>query len=176
MKTVLALSAASAALMLTASAANAQDCVNGYKELGNGVILTCDEKMSSFTQQDEILPGEGSTEESAEMVDAAVPEEAFVAAGEAAMEAPEEPLFTGSIATAETPEQSPLEASEQAVAWSGGPECVNGYRELGNGVILTCESEPGSFAQQITAPVADLGAAMTEQTAPAQGASGGSAY
>ncbi len=41
MKTILALTAAAAALA-AASTANAAECMNGYQELGNQVIIRCD--------------------------------------------------------------------------------------------------------------------------------------
>lgn len=128
MRIVLAITAAAAAFVMSAPTANAQECMNGWQELGNGVIIACDDIAGAPAATEEMI----------------VPEEAFV---EEAAEAPppEEPIYTGSVvpqSSATTPEQQPLqqpvEETQLSALGAGEPECLNGYRELGNGVIVAC--------------------------------------
>jgi hypothetical protein len=113
-------------------------------------------------------------EESVETADEIVPEEEFLATGETV----EEPLVTGSIATDMdddvTPEQFPLN-------FTSDPECVNGYWETGNGVIMACEQEFDQFAQAPasstpTEPAPDLNATVDEEAPTTEASSGGSTY
>jgi hypothetical protein len=106
MKTILALAAAASATVLAASLANAQECVNGYRELGNQVIVLCDEGFAP---------------------EAAVPEGGFPEAGVPETEASaypaeplpqEEPLITGSISTGEEAVQPGIAAPPPEVTAS----------------------------------------------------------
>lgn len=101
MKTILALAAAAAALT-AASTANASECMNGYRELGNQIIVRCDSTP--------MVPVVG-----------VLTRPATVAA---------DVLITGSIA--------PLGASSQSAPAANDDGCVNGYRTLGNQVIVLC--------------------------------------
>jgi hypothetical protein len=153
------LSAAAVALLVAASAASAQDCTNGYRDTGNGVTLKCDAISDTLA------------------ADAAISADDEGAAADASAEAlPEEPLFTGTIfAGGETENGDSLEAD--VMAEDQGPECTNGYREFGNGVIALCESGAVETAAAASAePLGDavaLPAAAEEQSSEMPG---GAAY
>ncbi|HEX9905010.1 MAG TPA: hypothetical protein VGA77_08610, partial [Propylenella sp.] len=61
--------------------------------------------------------------------------------------------------------------AEQTLAWSGGPECVNGYVTLGNGVIFTCgataaiSAEMEAEASAAPQPAAEVDAGMSAGSA-----------
>lgn len=107
MKTILALAAAAAALT-AASAANAQECVNGYRTFGNDIVQPC------------------HTAPRGPMVGVILP-----------LPAPPPPLedeviITGSIAPGVVAPPPPHPMADD------GNGCVNGYRTLGNQVIVLC--------------------------------------
>ena len=106
MKTILALAAAASATVMATSLANAQECVNGYRELGNQVIVLCDEgfapEASAFPA--EPLPDEPIITGSISRGDEQFPEE--------------EPLVTGSITTDEETTPSGIAAPPPQVAAS----------------------------------------------------------
>jgi hypothetical protein len=90
MKTILAIAAASSALLALSTAAQAQDCLNGFRELGNQVIVQCDEGFAPATAEEGLAPEmtEGFAAETA-----SAPVETL----------PDEPLTTGSVSTGVSP-------------------------------------------------------------------------
>lgn len=109
MKTILALTAAAAALMAV-STANAQECVNGYRTFGNDIVQPCHPPMAPHPMVGVILAP----------VTPAPPPPA------------EEIIITGSIAPGNVapPPPHPVGPMDDG--------CVNGYRTLGNDVIVLC--------------------------------------
>jgi hypothetical protein len=109
MKTILALTAAAAALM-AASTANAQECVNGYRTFGNDIVQPCHPPMAPHPMVGMIL---------APVTPAPPPPE-------------EEIIITGSIAPGNVapPPPQPIAPMDDG--------CMNGYRTLGNDVIVLC--------------------------------------
>lgn len=99
MRSILALAGVAAAGVMAFSTANAQECVNGYRTLGNDVITLCDEPMGF---DETMVPDGGLPPEQI----AAVPEGGFV----------DEPLTTGSIAPAPQAEAVASDYREQQVA------------------------------------------------------------
>jgi hypothetical protein len=98
MRTILALAAAASATVAAVSLANAQECVNGYRELGNEVIVLCDD---GFAPEAAAVPG------------APLPAEPFVeepaiTGSVETQPLPDEPLTTGSIGAAEPLPEEPL--------------------------------------------------------------------
>jgi hypothetical protein len=91
MKTILAIAAASSAMLAISSAAQAQDCLNGFRELGNQVIVQCDEGFAPGTDDTGLAPA--TTEEGLEPETAAAPVEPLS----------DEPLTTGSVPTGVSP-------------------------------------------------------------------------
>jgi hypothetical protein len=181
MKTIFGIVTAGAALLAVGSSASAAECVNGYMELGNGLVVACDEPATlgareefgrplpdAAVETDAAIAVEGETviSEPGPMTEGAIvaaEEEAVIAAPVATTEqavvvvepaplppepAPpiEEPLLTGSIAT------------------ESAPDCVNGYMELGNGVVMVCD-EPMRFGavDEFGRPIPD--ATMAPETA-----------
>ncbi|MGH6922961.1 MAG: hypothetical protein ACRED5_04245 [Propylenella sp.] len=114
MKTILALVAAASTTLASASLANAQECLNGWRELGNQVIVKCDEGLAP---QAGFLSGQGLGSE----------EEFVPEASAAAAPLPEEPLYTGSISSAAEPQISPPPPQIAATLQVEGPwACESG--------------------------------------------------
>jgi hypothetical protein len=116
MRTLVALGGATAVSLIALSAANAQDCVNGYRTLGNETIVQCDDLAAGefFTQ-------DGTADAAA--IDAVPVEEPMVtgpAPAATADAALEEPIVTGSVAPAPTV-APPLEYRENADPSAGSP-------------------------------------------------------
>ena len=135
MTKILALSAALAALTLTASGASALECVNGYQQFGNGVIAKCEAGMAA----DAADPTEEAAIE-ADTMSAAPAEAPESSVAEAPAETPES---AGSVAASAAEPEPSSEPTEDAVATArtAGPECVDGYAQFGNGVIFICGKE-----------------------------------
>jgi len=115
MRAALAIATAAGVGLFAFSAVSAQECVNGYRTLGNGVVSLCEEAgIAGGLPADYREEGQGT--------------EAF---------AIEEPLVTGSIATAAQPGTLPAEYREDAMA----PEGLEGPMVTGS--IGT--AQPGSL-------------------------------
>jgi hypothetical protein len=100
--------AAGAAALTAASTANAQECVNGYRTFGNDIVQPC------------------HTEPRGPMVGV------ILAPPPPAPPPPEEVIITGSVTPGEVAPPPPHPAPPM------DDGCVNGYRMLGNNVIVLC--------------------------------------
>lgn len=99
MRSILALAGVAAAGAMAFSTANAQECVNGYRTLGNDVVTLCDEPMGfdGTMTSDGALPPEQA---------AMIPEGGFI----------DEPMTTGSIAAPPPAAAVPPDYREQQAA------------------------------------------------------------
>ena len=130
MRAALAIATAAGVGLFAFSSASAQECVNGYRTLGNGVVSLCEEAgIAGGLPADYREEGQGT--------------EAF---------AIEEPLVTGSIGTAAQPGTVPPEYREDAI----GPEGLDEGPMVTGSIGGTAGSLPPEYREDTLAAEAGV--------------------